>query len=385
VVVRRRTTQFFELRQVLLEIVGHAIGELHLIDRAIRAALTAGAVVRDDHDQGVLQLVVLLQEVEQPAHVMVRVREESGVHLGHPAEEAPLVVVQRVPRPGEVQLRERQIVRAATRLGCSDRVKRRQFDLGRHQTQLLLPSQGLLPHCLITHIEAAGELLDPLFRGMVRRVAGSGCVVKEERLLGGDRLSVFEELDGLVGEVIGEVVTLLRRTRWLDGVVVVYQVGIPLVRLRAEEPIPALEASAARPVAARRRQVHLIRWAQVPLADHVGVPAELSEDFREHPVLRRDGAARVREPDRGLGDAGHAVPGVIATVEQARARRRAQRCGVPLGEPHPVCRDPVDVRGLDWTPVAAHRGKADVVEHHVQNIRCPVRRPRRLERSPVRF
>ena len=123
---------------------------------------------------------------------------------------------------------------------------------------------------------------------MVRRVAGAGRVVEEERLLWRDRLGVPDELERLVGDVLGEVVALLRRLRLVDEVVVVDELGIPLVGLRAEEPVPALEAAAAGPVAARRRQVHLMRGAEVPLADHVGVPAQLAQDLGEHAVLGRD-------------------------------------------------------------------------------------------------
>jgi hypothetical protein len=76
---------------------------------------------------------------------------------------------------------------------------------------------------------------------------------------------------------------------------------------------------------------------------------------------------------------------MVATGEKARACRRTKRCGMPLREPHSVCRDSVYIRGLDRTPVAAHRRKPDVVEHDVQNIRRIGWRPRRLERRPVRL
>ena len=278
-VVRVGPTELVDLREILLKIVRDSVGELHLVDRSVRPALTAGAVVGDDQDHGVVQQLAPFQVVEQPAQVVVRVREEAGVYLGHPREQAPLVLVQRIPRAGEIQLRERLVIRAATRVGCADRVECRQLGIGRHQAQFLLASQGLFPHRLITHVEATLELLDPVGRGMVRRVAGSRCVVEEERLFRCDRLGVLDELKGLVGEVIGEVVTLLRRTRRFHRVVVVDEVRIPLVGLGPEEPVPALEAATARPVASRRRQVHLVGWAQVPLADHVGVPAALSEDL----------------------------------------------------------------------------------------------------------
>ena len=56
VVVRLRPAELVDHRQVLREVVGDAVGELHLVHRAVRAALAAGAVVGDDDDQRVLEL-----------------------------------------------------------------------------------------------------------------------------------------------------------------------------------------------------------------------------------------------------------------------------------------------------------------------------------------
>ncbi len=329
VVVRLRTAEIVEERHVGLDGVGDALHHLHLVDRAVRAALTRRPVVRDEDDERVLAPAVLIEEAEQPSDLVVGVREEPGVDLRHAAEQLLLVVGERVPGTGDVQHRER-LALGARSVGGADRVDRRQLGVLWNDAELLLAGERLLAHRLVAHVEPAFELVDPLLRGVVRRVAGTECVVEEERLLRGDRLRVHDELDRLVGQVDAQVVALLGRARLIDEVVVVDEVGIPLARLGAEEPVPALEAPAGRPVAARRGEVHLVLGAEVPLADHVGVPAALAEDLREHPVLRRDRAARVREPDRGLGDAGHAVPGVVAPGQQTGARRRAERGRVPL-------------------------------------------------------
>ena len=317
--------------------------------------------------------------------MVVGVGEEAGVHLGHAREEPLLVVVQRVPRPHGVELGERLTVRARARLRRADRVERRQLRVGRHDAELLLVRERLLAHRLVAHVEAALELLDPLRRRVVRRVAGAGRVVEEERLLRRDRLGVADELERLVGDVVGEVVALLRRARLVDHVVVVDEVRIPLVRLGAEEPVPALKAASRRPVAPRRGEVHLVGRAEVPLAHHVGVPPSLAEDLGEHPVLGRDRAARVREADRGLGDAGHAVARVVSAREQAGTGRRAERRRVELRVADTGRDDPVDVRRLDRPAVRAHRREADVVENDVEHVRRAVRRLRRLERRPVRL
>jgi hypothetical protein len=68
---------------------------------------------------------------------------------------------------------------------------------------------------------------------MVWRVGGAGRVVEEERLVWRDRLRVLDELQRLVGEVVGQVVALGRGFRLVDRVVVVDQVRVPLVGLGA--------------------------------------------------------------------------------------------------------------------------------------------------------
>ena len=165
--------------------------------------------------------------------------------------------------------------------------------------------------------------------------------------------------------------------------VVVDQIGIPLVGLGAKESVPALEAAAGRPVAARRGQIHLVGGAEVPLADHVGVPAQLAEDLGEHAVLRWNRATGVGETDRGFGDAGHAVARVVASGQQARTRGRTERRRVPLRVAHAVGGDAVDVGRRDGAAVAGHRREADVVEHDIDDVGRPVRRLRRLEGRPV--
>ena len=140
---------------------------------------------------------------------------------------------QRVPRARDVQRRERLAVRPAAGLGRADRVQRRQLGVGRDDAHLLLARERLLAHRLIAHVEAALEAVDPLLRRVVRGVAGARRVVEEERLVGRQHLGVLDELERLVGEVLGEVVALLRRARRVDGMAVVDQLGIPLVRLGA--------------------------------------------------------------------------------------------------------------------------------------------------------
>ena len=208
-------------------------------------------------------------------------------------------------------------------------------------------------------------------------------VVQEERFLRRDRLGVTDELDRLVGDVVGEVVAVFGRARLVDGVVVVDEVREPLVRLRAEETVEALEPASGRPVATRRRQVHLVFGAEVPLADRIGVPAEPTENLGEHSVFGRDRPARARKADRGFGDARHAVTSVVPARQQTRTGRRAQSGRVPLRVAQAVRRDAVEVRCIHRAAITVQRREPHVVEHDVHHVRRAGGCLRRFERRPV--
>jgi hypothetical protein len=82
---------------------GTPLKNLFLVERAVRPALAARAVVRGDHDDGVVQLSRLLEVVQEPAELVVRVADEPGEHLGRAREQLPLVLARRTSfdvRPG---------------------------------------------------------------------------------------------------------------------------------------------------------------------------------------------------------------------------------------------------------------------------------------------
>ena len=171
-----------------------------------------------------------------------------------------------------------------------------------------------------------------------------------------------------------EVVALVHRARRLDRVVVAVERGHELVRLAAVEPVPAVEPAAERPGAAIARHVGLVVGREVPLAHRVGRVALVAEDLGEEPVGAGDVARVPGVAGREVGDPAHAVAVVVAAGEQARARRRAERRGVEVREPHTAGREAVDVGGGDVGAVAADLREADVVEHDEQHVGCVRRR-----------
>ena len=182
VVVGRRTAQFVELGQVRLEVVWDPVEQQALVDRSVRPALPARAVVGHEDDQRVVALAGLLEVVEQSADLVVGVREEAGVDLGHAGEQPLLVVGERVPGLGVLERWEWLAVRPLTRLWRAERIEGGQGRVRRDEAHLLLAGEGLLAHRLVAHVESALEPVDPVLRSVVRRVRGAGFCLISPRL-----------------------------------------------------------------------------------------------------------------------------------------------------------------------------------------------------------
>src|SRR4051794_34309892 len=88
---------------------------------------------------------------------------DSGISEppGHPAEEPPLVVGQRIPGPHGVALRPALAVGARL---LEVRVDRRQLGVLADDAHPLLAIEHELAVALVAHVELAAVLLDPLLR-----------------------------------------------------------------------------------------------------------------------------------------------------------------------------------------------------------------------------
>ena len=209
-------------------------------------------------------------------------------------------------------------------------------------------------------------------------MAGTGAEMQVERLVRGDLLGIGDELDGLVSQILGQVIALLRRARRLDLVIIVDQLRVPLAGVTAQEPVEALETAPKRPAVERPRRRFEFRGHQVVLADHVGAVAALLQHLRQKAVLERDLAVVPRVTGGELVDRRRGVGVVIAPGDDARPRRGAQRRGVHIGIQQAARGQRVQVRRRDRAAVAAQLPVANVVEHDEQHVRGVGGRPQRL-------
>ncbi len=316
----------------------------------MRPALGACPVVGDDHDQRVVQLADRLEEVQQAPDLVIGVLEEAGEDLHHAGVEPAFVVGELVP---------------LLHVGVVSRQHRVLGD----DAQFLLPREHLLAVGVPAVVELALVLVGPFLGHLVGRMVGAGREVEEERFVGRDLFEVGDELDRLVGQIDGEVVTLLGRLRRLDLMVVEDQVGIVLVGVTAEEAVVAVEPAPQRPAVVRAGRADLFRGCQVPFADAERGIAVRQQHLGQEPVLERDRTVGARVARRPLGDARHAVGVVVSPVQHAGPRRRAQRRGVHVRVAKPVLRQPVQVGGVDRRAVATELPVAGVVQHDVEDVR----------------
>jgi hypothetical protein len=111
------------MRKGRLGRIGDTIEEAPFVERAVRATLTARAVVGHQDDERVLELSRGFEVVEHATELIVGVRHETREHFGHARKEASLVGAQRVPRTHGVEHRPGLTI-GARALGFAVRIDR---------------------------------------------------------------------------------------------------------------------------------------------------------------------------------------------------------------------------------------------------------------------
>ena len=348
--VRVRSAPLVEVLEVVLQGLLCSVEEHCLVERAVLATLGAGAVVGHHHDDRVVEFAQLLDEIDHAPEVVIGLLDEPGVHLHLPGVHPLRVVGQRVPR-GHVGV-------AFGQLGVlfDDAERSLAFE---HDTPVLVPAA----------VEAAPVLVAPFGLDLVGRVAGAGRVVEEERLVRCVDVGVLDELDRTVGEVDVEVVALVGRRRRADRMVVVGEVGKPLVGRAGHEPVEPLEAAPERPPVERPSRGRLGRRGEVPLADGERVVAVLEQHLGQEAVLVADETVVSGESERGLGDRRQPDRVMVAPGQQRATRRRAQRGRMEVRVAQPAVGEAVERRRLAQPAVGGELPEAHVVPQHHDHVR----------------
>ncbi len=330
-----------QLEAFLQRLLG-VVEELRLVGGAGGPALGAGAVVGDDHDQGVVQLAEPAQVLDQPPDLMIGVGQETGEDLHHPA-------VQAAGRRGQR--------RPVGHVG----IVPRQFGVRRDDAEFLLPGEDLLPVRIPAVVKLARIPVCPFLGHVMRRVRGTEAQMQVERLSRVDLLDVGDELHRLVHQVLAEVITLLGRARRLHLVVVIHQIRIPLAGVTAQEAVEALETAAQRPPVERARARLLVARRQVVLPDHERAVAVLQQHLGQETVLERDDAVVPGITAGELRDAGHRVAMVVAAGQDARPARRTQRRRVHVAVAQAIRRDRIEAGRRDRAAITAQLPEPRVI------------------------
>ncbi len=153
--IGRRIAPLGDVLQVLGQGVGNVVEEQILVEGAVRAAFGRGAVVGDEDDQRVVELVHHLEEGDQLADVVIHIGKVRGVNFHLVGVNVLLLLVQRLPR-------------------LHVRIGRRELRFRGADAHLDLVLQGFLAVIIPAGVELALVLGDPFLGGVVRSMASAG-------------------------------------------------------------------------------------------------------------------------------------------------------------------------------------------------------------------
>ena len=300
--VRERPFRAPELvpEKLVLDRHGNAIERGELVRRSVEHAFSARSVVAADvDDQGVVELPEVFDSLDDPADLVVGVREVRPVDIGLFDEELLLLPAEGIPL--------RQFLRPGRQLG-----------VGRHDPQPFLVGEDGLAEFVPTLIEEmqVADLLDPFRRRMMGSVRAARHVIDKERFVGRDLFELLHVLDRLVGHGRGQVPAWVA-LKGVDGRRIAEQVWLPLAGVAADEAVEVIEAHPCRPLIERPGLARLVEGRVVVLAEPRGRVPVLLQDGADSAVLLPDDRVVTREPRRNFANdpkAGHVM---VASRDQS--------------------------------------------------------------------
>ena len=347
-----------QLRQHIRDLFFNTVEVGHLAEHPVPATFGTGSVVTVNKDyERIVELAGAVDSLNDAPDLVVGHFDKPGEDFCLPGEEGLFVLGQAVP------------IRNCLGLG------RKHSALG-NESRRKLAGEDLFAHVIPALIELALPARAPLLRNVMRRMGGAGGVVDEERLIGRQRLLVFEPGNGLVGHVLEEMVLgVLRQFDWCHAMI---DERRPLVRFATHESVELVKALTGWPAVVRTGDADLPWCGLVPLSEGGGAVAVKTKDLGQ----RRDGIRNLRrvagEGCSGLRNAAHVVDVVIPTALECDPCRRTDGCCMEIYKTQPLSCQSIESRRTHRAAERAGPCEAKIVNKNDQYVGCPFRR-RHLE------
>ena len=276
-------------------------------------------------------LALALDFGDDPARVVVGVLGEAGEHFHQAALEGFFSFGNRIPRRhGSGARRKLGVLRyPALRLGVR-----------KSALAILVPAV----------VELAFVFVGPFLHDMVRTMRCARRPIHEERLVRCVGPLFAQPLDGVLGDVLGEVIALIVFFGHQRGVA--HHLRLVLRGLAGEEAVEIFEAMAGRPVIERTLVRDVLLGRVVPLAPGAGVVAVVLEHFGDGRRGLRDLAAETVEVVGQCGDLAIADARVVAPGQQRGPRGRAHRCRMKPVVGNTRLRHAIERRRVDLAAVS---------------------------------
>ena len=351
-----KAAKLIERLDLLLNGRDDAVVRHQLADRAF-LALRRGAVVAPEvEDQCVVAVPERFDLVDDAPRLNIGVFAVGGTHLHQPALEWPLALRDALP-------------------GRHLFVPRSQLCLGGDPALLLGPLEHLLSVGVPAVVELALVLVDVLLGRVVGPVDRAAGPVHEEGPVRGHGLVLVQPVDGIVGQILVQVVALFGGLGRRHERRVANQVRLELRRLPGEESVEGLEAQIRRPVLERTGRSGLDGWCVVPLAPRSRGVAVILEHFCHECAALGNPPAEGIPVVRELGDDPGADPVMVASGEERRPSRRAQGGRMKPVVADPLAEDALEGRGVDLAAKRRRLARTRVVHQDNENVRSILGKP----------
>src|SRR6516165_10771567 len=344
-------TDFVQCGEVLRNGRRDVVLREQLADRAVLAFRRRSVIAPDVQDQRVVTVAEPVHLVDEPADLSIDVLRVAGRNLHQTALKRLLAFGDAVPRgKRRISWRELRVLRyPALCLGTCE-----------HPLSIQIPAV----------VEFALILVRPLLHNVMWAVNSAARPVHEERLVLPERLVTAKPADGIIGQVLRQVIALFGSLGRMHDGRVAYEVRFVLRGLASEEAVEVFKAVAGRPIFEGAGGGGLLGGCVVPLAPSSGSVAVIAQNLRTgRAALRHHAwiAIPVIGEFRNLSIADAVM---IAPGQQRRARRRTHRGRVKAVIRHAGLANAVKGGCVDLAAEGTRQPRAGIVDQDYQDVWC---------------